>query len=199
MSPESCNPGRRRCPPGKAPPAAGRSPAPGFTLAELLIVIAMIGTVALVVVPLLLRARLASNEASAIASLNAVVSGEVAYSSTCGHNGYATAFATLGIPVPGSQDPFLPPDLTSDVRPQMRGYAYTLAAGAGATRGVRDCNETETWTGYYATAVPIRPGVTGSRAFAASSKGAVWQDTAQGGAAAPAEPFAVTASITPIE
>jgi type IV pilus assembly protein PilA len=163
------------------------------------IVVAMIGVLASIVVPGLLRARLSANEASAVASLNALVSAEVAYSSACGNNGYATAFATLGVPPPGSQDPFLPPDLTGAVSPQQSGYRYDLRPGAGATRGPLDCNGTVAWTGYYATAVPTRPGVSGARAFAASAKGAIWQETAHQGAAAPVEPFAVTATVTPVE
>ena len=103
------------------------------------------------------------------------------------------------MPPPGSQDGFLPPDLTSAVQPKKSGYVHTLAVGAGATQGPHDCNGAVTWSGYYAAAVPIRPGMSGSRAFATSAKGAVWQDTAHEGAAAPVEPFAVTASVTSVE
>lgn len=173
--------------------------ASGFTLAELLIVIAMIAVLVSISVPLLLRARLSANEAAAISSLNAIISGEVAYSSACGNNGYATAFPTLGVPPPGSQDAFLPPDLSGAVHPQKRGYTHSLAPGAGALPGPADCNGTATWTGYYTSAVPTQPGVTGRRAFAAGTKGTVWQNTADRGAAAPAEPFTMTATVTPVE
>ncbi len=199
MSPDTHHPRGKRCLPVPAPPDARRPPAPGFTLVELLIVIAMIGVIASIAVPGLLRAHLSANEASALTSLNAIVSGEVAYSSACGNNGYASGFATLGVPPPGSQAPFLSPDLTSAVHPQKSGYTYALAPGAGATPGPPDCNGTATWRGYYATAVPNRPGVSGNRAFAANAKGAIWQDTANGGAAAPTEPFGVTATVTPVQ
>jgi prepilin-type N-terminal cleavage/methylation domain-containing protein len=163
----------------------------GFTLIELVIVVAIISTLAAIAVPVLQRARRAANETSAIASLRVINSSEAAYSASCGAEGYATSLVVLGTPPPGSGVGFVSPDLAV-AAPLKAGYTFLLAAGLGANPGPTDCNGTVTSSAYYAAAVPLTFGTTGSRSFATNTGYAIWQAIA---AAAPTEPFAAPSTL----
>ena len=67
----------------------------GFSLIELLIVVAIILIIAAIAIPNLLRARMAANESSAVGSVRTVNTAQVTYYSTWGQ-GYALTNATLG-------------------------------------------------------------------------------------------------------
>jgi len=68
----------------------------GFSLIELLIVVAIILIIAAIAIPNLLRARMAANESSAVASIRTVNTAEITYNSTYPTVGFATALSNLG-------------------------------------------------------------------------------------------------------
>lgn len=157
----------------------------GFTLIELLIVVAIISIIAAIAVPGLMRSRMSGNETSAASSMRTINVAEVSYSSSCGNQGFASAFTVLTTPPPGQTESFISPEF-SVVNPQKAGYNFTLAPGAGAGPGPNDCNGTATTTAYYVTAVPATFASTGGRSFATNQSATIWQVNA---AAAPTEPF----------
>jgi prepilin-type N-terminal cleavage/methylation domain-containing protein len=147
----------------------------GFSLIELLIVVAIIGVIAAIAVPSMMRARLAGNEASAIASMRAVNSAQASYASSAARGGYAPLLATLGTPCSGSSEAFISSDLAAD--PAVKsGYRFALRGATTATAGPTDCNSTATRSDFYMTATPLGVGVTGNRALAATAAGAVYYD-----------------------
>src|SRR5260370_40399304 len=85
--------------------------AKGFPLTERLTVGAIIGIIAAIAVPGLLRARMSGNEASAIGSLRPINSGQASFSSSCAAGGYAADLADLVKSPTGSSQGFISPDL----------------------------------------------------------------------------------------
>jgi type IV pilus assembly protein PilA len=144
----------------------------GFTLIELLIVVAIIGIIAAIAVPGLLRARISGNEASAIGSIRAIVSAQADYNGL--NNGYATTLDALAELCPDATVPFISADLSAQATVKS-GYEFNLGAGSGDA-GPNDCNAAATGTTFVAEAHPVAPGSTGNRTFAADTGSAVWQN-----------------------
>ena len=167
----------------------------GFTLIELMIVVAIISIIASIGVPGLLRARMTGNETTAIASLRITSTSQVAYSASCGNGGDASSYVVLGTPIVAGSEAFISADLGMSASPMKSGYQLAMTAGA-ASAGPNDCLGRATNAGFYATATPLAYGSTGTRAFAVNIGSTVWQSI---GATPPTEPFTASFSVSPIQ
>jgi type IV pilus assembly protein PilA len=129
----------------------------GFSLIELLIVVAIILIIAAIAIPNLLRSKMAANEASAVGSLRSLNTASVAYSTTYGT--YPASLAVLG---PSTSPSSSAADLIDSVLSSgaKSGYTFTFSPGTGNMS-------------YSITGAPSTAGVTGQRNFYTDQSGVI--------------------------
>jgi type IV pilus assembly protein PilA len=148
----------------------------GFSLIELLIVVAIILIIAAIAIPNLLRSRMAANEASAVGSLRTINTAEITYASTYPANGFtdlASLGGALGSTVTPTNALLLDPVLgctagtTGGVCPKS---GYNLSPTVVVSTGAAGTAPT---TIYSVSAYPMTQGTTGQRSFYTDSSGVI--------------------------
>ncbi len=157
----------------------------GFSLIELLIVVAIILIIAAIAIPNLLRSRIAANESSAVGSLRTIITSEITYSSTYATVGYSSSLADLGGTCGTSVQPTstaaclidsVLANATASTSPKS-GYFFVYSSTAG--------NPSIFFTN---VATPANRGQTGQREFFSDQSGVIRFDST-GSATATSSPI----------
>lgn len=159
----------------------------GFSLIELLIVVAIILIIAAIAIPNLLRSRMSANQASAVANLRTVTTASVSYWVTFG-NGYPPSLQALGGVGPGATcDAAVLVDITITAPPSRKsGYQYAYTGDQGNVANSPPNCGSPGFNGYLATATPQVLGVTGNISYCSFEPGVIHYDTS--GVTAPDAP-----------
>jgi prepilin-type N-terminal cleavage/methylation domain-containing protein len=139
----------------------------GFSLIELLIVVAIIGIIAAIAIPNLLASRRAANEGSALASMRVIFSSEATYQSTAGAGGYGSLADLAGV---GLIDSVL--SGATAATSAKSGYVFSAASVALAGQPAFDAGA---HAGVHTTTSSVTG--TGTRAFYVNESGVMWFNT----------------------
>jgi prepilin-type N-terminal cleavage/methylation domain-containing protein len=157
----------------------------GFTLIELLLVCSLIGIISAMALPRLLMAKQAADASSAIGSLRTINSSQLGFSSSCGSGYYSPDLMTLGVVPPGSNAPFISPDLSYANVAVKSGYSMQLM-GTASPAAPATCNGLAAGAAsksFKAGADPVVP--SNYRYFATNSGTTIYEDSASLYAAMP--------------
>jgi type IV pilus assembly protein PilA len=149
----------------------------GFSLIELLIVVAIILIIAAIAIPNLLRSRIAANEASAVGSLRTLNTAEITYTTTYPNVGFACSLTAMGPPASGTAASSSTAGLIDSNLSGGNKSGYTFAFLNTSCNPVSGVNTT-----YDIKAGPQSAGVTGQRYFCSDLSGVIQFNSASTGA-----------------
>src|SRR5688500_15724822 len=149
----------------------------GFTLIELLIVVAIIGIIAAIAIPSLLRARVSANESATLGDIRTLISAQAAYQSANG-GFYDSSLGCLTDPSNATCIPSYPTNaptfLDSQLASQQAKSGYNrFFNGANPPVPVPGFSSPTSVSVYSYDATPVNIGQTGVRGFAADSSGRI--------------------------
>jgi type IV pilus assembly protein PilA len=147
-----------------APPEQPRRLEKGFSLIELLVVVAIILIIAAIAIPSLVRAKMAANEAGAGESLRTITTGETTYAAACPDVGYSVSLQELNTGAVCTSGKNIIDEVLGASDPSYKG-GYTFSYTPNAANGQ---NITFTVTG-----LPQAIGVTGNRGFFTDQSGVI--------------------------
>jgi len=148
----------------------------GFTLIDMLFVIALIGLLSAMALPSLTRARTAAQSAAAVGTIRTVGSAQLTFAITCGLGFYAPDLPSLGMNPPGSTTSFLSDDLASATTVIKSGHSFTVGATPLA-RAPASCNGVAAGAaspGYVVLGDPLDPS-SAPRFFASNADGVIYE------------------------
>ena len=150
----------------------------GFALIDIIFVCGIIGLLAGIALPSMLKAKQSAAGASAIGSMRSINSAQLTYALTCGNGFYAPNLMTLGVPPAGSHEPFLAGGLTTANTVIKSSYSYTLE-GTPYSTAPSTCNGLDVGDaaqGFIAVAEPTEP--SNPRFFGTNASGSIYEHSA---------------------
>jgi type IV pilus assembly protein PilA len=148
----------------------------GFSLLELLIVVGIILLIVAIAIPNFLHSRMASNEASAVASIRTISSAETSYSWSWS-NGFAADLDLLGGPAGAAAScnnaEIIDPVLSASNASVKSGYTFTAGPGLVQMAPPPGCGQPGYSDGYTIIAWPTTVGSTGQRSFCGDNSGTI--------------------------